>query len=191
MVAQEIECERCGFVTDLSSRKTARCSGCGGDEAAGVHWSGCSAVIARIDAEKGVSVNGVSPLCSGCRSGGPHIIGCPGGREKAEKTVSQLGTCSHCGFYSDPVGAVQQHAVNCPVLSSNVSVGDPINRPSHYTAHPSGVECIQVTEHMNFNLGNAVKYLWRAGLKGVDPLEDLKKAAWYVAREIGRLEKGK
>jgi len=64
---------------------------------------------------------------------------------------------------------------------------DPVNHPSHYTAHPSGVECIQVTEHMNFCIGNAVKYLWRAGQKSEDPLEDLRKAEWYVRREIDRL----
>lgn len=65
-----------------------------------------------------------------------------------------------------------------------VSVVDMVNHPPHYTAHPSGVECIQITEHMNFNIGNAVKYLWRADLK--NGLEDLEKAAWYVAREIER-----
>ena len=65
---------------------------------------------------------------------------------------------------------------------------DPVNNPVHYTDHPSGIECIQITEHMNFNLGNAVKYIWRAALKGKH-LEDLKKAAWYVNREIARLEK--
>jgi len=64
---------------------------------------------------------------------------------------------------------------------------DSVNHPGHYTSHPSGVECIQVTEHMNFCIGNAVKYLWRAGLKG-DALEDLKKARWYVDREIKRIE---
>ena len=56
---------------------------------------------------------------------------------------------------------------------------DSVNHPSHYTSHPSGVECIQVTEHMNFCVGNAVKYLWRAGLKG-DVLEDLKKARHFI-----------
>lgn len=65
-------------------------------------------------------------------------------------------------------------------------MSDPIN-PPHYREHPSGVECIQVTEHMNFCLGNAMKYIWRAGLKG-DAIEDLKKAAWYLDREIKRLE---
>lgn len=64
---------------------------------------------------------------------------------------------------------------------------DLINHPPHYTAHPSGVECIQITEHMNFNLGNAVKYLWRAGLKSDDALSDLTKAEWYIGREIERI----
>lgn len=63
---------------------------------------------------------------------------------------------------------------------------DPVNHPSHYTQHPSGIECITVTEHYNFNIGNAIKYLWRAGLKG-QQLEDLRKARWYVDREIQRL----
>lgn len=62
---------------------------------------------------------------------------------------------------------------------------DPVN-PAHYKAHPSGVEAIQITEHFNFNIGNAIKYCWRAGLKG-DAIEDLEKAKWYIAREIERL----
>jgi len=66
-----------------------------------------------------------------------------------------------------------------------VSDTDMVNHPPHYTSHPSGVECIQITEHMGFCIGNAVKYLWRADLKN-DALEDLQKAAWYVQREIDR-----
>jgi hypothetical protein len=62
---------------------------------------------------------------------------------------------------------------------------DPVNHPPHYTAHPSGVECIQVTEHMGFCLGNAVKYIWRADEKG-DAIQDLEKAVWYLRREIER-----
>ena len=65
---------------------------------------------------------------------------------------------------------------------------DPVNHPKHYTSHPSGVECIQVTEHMGFNLGNAIKYIWRADEKG-NALEDLRKAAWYLQRELERREK--
>ena len=63
---------------------------------------------------------------------------------------------------------------------------DPVNHPSHYTSHPSGVECITVTEHMNFNLGNAIKYIWRAGEKG-NLRQDLEKAAWYLNRELKRI----
>jgi hypothetical protein len=64
---------------------------------------------------------------------------------------------------------------------------DAVNHPRHYTDHPSGVECIQITEHMNFCLGNAIKYIWRAGLKSDSPIEDLKKARWYVDRELQKL----
>ena len=79
-------------------------------------------------------------------------------------------------------------------MSKQAEVGmllqsDPINHPVHYTVHPSGIECIQITEHMNFNLGNSVKYIWRADLKG-DAVEDLKKARWYLDREIARRTKG-
>jgi hypothetical protein len=60
---------------------------------------------------------------------------------------------------------------------------DPVNHPRHYTSHPSGVECISITRHMCFNLGNVIKYLWRADMKGAS-IEDLKKAAWYLNDEI-------
>jgi len=64
-------------------------------------------------------------------------------------------------------------------------MNDNINNPKHYTAHPSGIECIQVTEHMGFCLGNAMKYIWRADLKH-DAIEDLEKAIWYLRREISK-----
>ena len=64
---------------------------------------------------------------------------------------------------------------------------DPVERPAHYRSHPSGIECIQVTEHMTFCIGNAVKYIWRHKDKG-NALEDLRKARWYLDREIARLE---
>ena len=65
---------------------------------------------------------------------------------------------------------------------------DAVDHPPHYTSHPSGVECIQIAEHMGFNLGNALKYIWRADLK--NGMEDLEKAVWYVRREIERRKKG-
>lgn len=60
---------------------------------------------------------------------------------------------------------------------------DSVNRPKHYVSHKSGVECIEITEHMGFCLGNAMKYIWRADLKA-DAIEDLRKAVWYINREI-------
>lgn len=74
-------------------------------------------------------------------------------------------------------------------LAAKKPKDDPINRPSHYTSDPSGVECISIAEHHNFNIGNAIKYLWRAGLKeGNSSSQDLQKAVWYINREIGRIE---
>jgi len=70
-----------------------------------------------------------------------------------------------------------------------ISVGTPVEKhdavehPKHYTSHPSGIECIQITEHMGFNLGNAMKYIWRADLKD-NAIEDLEKAVWYINREL-------
>lgn len=66
-------------------------------------------------------------------------------------------------------------------------MNDPVYHPEHYTGHPSGVECVEITEHMNFCLGNAIKYIWRAGQKA-DTIQDLEKALWYINREIDRLE---
>lgn len=71
---------------------------------------------------------------------------------------------------------------------------DQVNHPKHYTSDPSGIECIDITRHRNFNIGNAIKYLWRAGLKDdkdrklIDKqVEDLNKAVWYLVDEIHRL----
>lgn len=75
------------------------------------------------------------------------------------------------------------------MTSGGTGARDVVNHPAHYNSHPAGIECIAVTEHMNFNLGNAVKYLWRAGLKSADPITDLEKARWYIEREIARLKK--
>lgn len=66
---------------------------------------------------------------------------------------------------------------------------DQVNHPTHYTSDPSGVEAIEITRHRNFNVGNAFKYLWRAGLKNQETqIEDLKKAIFYIQDEINRLE---
>ena len=71
---------------------------------------------------------------------------------------------------------------------------DAVNHPSHYTSDPSGVECIEITKHRDFCVGNAIKYLWRAGLKKdadksirEKEIEDLKKAIWYIEQRIDML----
>lgn len=68
-------------------------------------------------------------------------------------------------------------------------IGDEVNQPSHYTSHPSGIECIEITRHHDFAIGNAIKYLWRAGLKNSDnEVQDLEKAVWYIQDKIKQLK---
>lgn len=74
-------------------------------------------------------------------------------------------------------------------------MSDPINHPKHYTSSPAccsncgqRIECIDITEHMGFSTGNAMKYLWRCDLKA-DAIEDLMKARWYIDREIAKRER--
>ena len=71
---------------------------------------------------------------------------------------------------------------------------DSVNHPAHYNSHPSGIECIEIARHHNFNIGNSMKYLWRAGLKSEEgmedtdkQIEDLNKAIWYIKDEIKRI----
>ena len=64
-----------------------------------------------------------------------------------------------------------------------------IHHPKHYSEHPSGVECIQIAQWFNYNLGNVIKYVWRAGLKTENPLQDLHKAAKYIEFEIERVQR--
>jgi hypothetical protein len=80
-------------------------------------------------------------------------------------------------------------AREAPTSLDVIEGDDEVDHPSHYNKHPSGVECITVVEHMGFNVGNAIKYLWRAEEKHEDPTTDLKKALWYIQREIERRTK--
>ena len=73
-----------------------------------------------------------------------------------------------------------------------IDLTETVDHPPHYLAHPSGVECIEIAEAYPFNVGAAIKYLWRAGLKGgthEKRVEDLRKAAWFVQREVARVER--
>lgn len=75
------------------------------------------------------------------------------------------------------------------IKATPATVDSKVDHPEHYNKHPSGVECIDIIEGFSFCVGNAIKYLWRAEFKG-DPMEDLKKAKWYIEREIERKKNG-
>ena len=89
------------------------------------------------------------------------------------------GVGSAVGGQSDWSGLAQR--------ANGTPDGDPVNHPTHYTSVVPGIECIEVTQHFNFNLGNAIKYIWRSGSKG-NQVEDLSKAAMYISFELERLE---
>jgi hypothetical protein len=101
----------------------------------------------------------------------------------AERILNGVYECDCTGGCDHPA----MHFNNVPVVDN-----DPVNHPSHYTAY-KGLEIIDLTEQMNFNRGNAVKYIARAGLKNptaAAEIEDLEKASWYIRREIERLRQG-
>lgn len=111
------------------------------------------------------------------------------------------------GFYEHGYGVVvtcdsgqQDQICNDNIKSFfNLVIDEPdepdnVNHPEHYTSHPSGIECIEITRHYPFSIGNAIKYLWRAGLKkdaslsdNQKEIEDLKKAIWYINDRIKQL----
>lgn len=92
--------------------------------------------------------------------------------------------------YNHPMLVWQRESLNDKVASAEVARQDNVNHPKHYTSDPSGIECIEITRHRNFNIGNAIKYLWRNGLKDSDAqIQDLEKAIWYIQDEIKRLSK--
>lgn len=98
--------------------------------------------------------------------------------------------CKHAEGYDDTKEGPQCRACGELLYASvRKAQADAVNHPKHYNAHPSGVECITVVEHMNFNRGNAIKYTWRAGEKDkATEIQDLEKARWYLDREIARLK---
>ena len=103
--------------------------------------------------------------------------------------------CNLCGKTYDHFD-IHHNEGRCPTKDCTGTIKDlvpqmteTVDHPNHYNWIPE-VECIDVTEHFNFNLGNAIKYLWRTGKKGLDWREDLEKAMWYIQREIALREKG-
>lgn len=114
---------------------------------------------------------------------------------KAKEVYEAAAAISEKKFECDP--RLHTGSLSCPLcgwkadyatMVAHVNATDSVNHPPHYKAHPSGVECIEITRHMSFNLGSAMKYLWRNEHKGAQ-IEDLKKAVWYIEDEIERLSK--
>lgn len=100
----------------------------------------------------------------------------PCGECGAMKRLDMYGYCS--------VGCGTARAVAAPKYET-------VDHPPHYNAHPAGVECIAIIEHMTFSVGSAVKYLWRHGIKpGAGAAEDIRKAIWYLQRELERISGG-
>lgn len=135
------------------------------------------------------------------RSGiGPHWHSLQEGctREPTCKHGQPADNCKTCvvSRESVPNSMIPALLVNATTASLDEPEHDPVNHPSHYTSSPArcscgaSIECIQVIEHMPHCLGAAVKYIWRCGIKeGADELEDLRKARWYIDREIQRRER--
>lgn len=114
--------------------------------------------------------------------------------KKCNAEINPGGLCSNseCSYSKlekerSKIGVTAKEA--CENFRINLSK-EKVDHPSHYNEHPSGVECITIVEHMCFNLGNAVKYCWRADLKD-DAVNDLNKAIWYIQRELDRRGKQK
>ncbi len=115
----------------------------------------------------------------------------PEGIVEPEETV--IGPCFPGQF--DQIPGVPEE-MKPFIIEDNGPKGDPVNHPKHYCSHPSGVECIVVAREYDFDIGNAIKYLWRHGLKSEEgkedidkAIEDLEKAIWYIQDEITILEK--
>ena len=116
-----------------------------------------------------------------------------GGHDE-DVAFKMLSKCNCCRKVCADSVYVDQHAICSQCIgevfrddNESPRKTDPIDHPPHYTGHPSGIECIAITEHMGFCLGNAIKYIWRAADKG--GIEDLEKARWYITREIDKQKK--
>lgn len=125
------------------------------------------------------------------------IVGCPTCGARPYAPCVELDGAGYVGLAGGVHSAREASYASLPAVISAAAAHDHVNHPSHYTSSPAKcsacghpIECIDVVEHMTFSVGNAVKYAWRNGLKsGASAVEDLKKAMWYLDREIQRLEK--
>lgn len=133
-----------------------------------------------------------------------HYINYNEGIKEDEKTRVVKCNYSGCDQYSESYrgGLVVNNCMlttevelcktyqNYNKVTEKLPANDPVNSPSHYANKVPGIEAIEVTQHFNFNRGNALKYIWRAGSKGGPDkeIEDLEKAAWYIKQEIRRVK---
>lgn len=122
--------------------------------------------------------------------------------ECVEKKIKEILTGKYFSFMDECVDFMRVvDKINCPIkkdgYTAAASTEDKVNHPSHYTwlKDLCGIEVIDITRHMDFSLGNAVKYLLRAGHKSEEgysdkekTVEDLKKAVWYIQDTIKTLE---
>ena len=98
--------------------------------------------------------------------------------------------------FADELESVVEKALRLEAQPKPVDAGpipefDPVKKPVGYTSHPSGIECIDIVEHLPFLRGNAIKYLYRAGTKDPSPegtIRDLEKARQYINREINKIK---
>lgn len=115
----------------------------------------------------------------------------PVAQQPHEPTGCQINGVPHLGPCSAPMAGYEDLQAEwdqkiSDAIDKDVATDDAVDHPSHYNSHPAGIECIDVIEHLPFNVGNAIKYLWRADHKGKQ-IEDLEKARWYIEREIQRV----
>lgn len=114
--------------------------------------------------------------------------------------IGEFLGCKPCNFWDFWMGKVNSleffNMTKLTDIKVTTQEEDAVNHPQHYCSHPSGIECIEVTRHYDFSIGNVIKYLWRAGLKRdadksslAKEIEDLKKARWYLDDAIAYREK--
>lgn len=113
-----------------------------------------------------------------------------------QPTVTEMSECDIDRLLDRPGSTIKKNiadTVNVTIKkedNANMTNGDAVNHPSHYQGKIEVIDFIE-DKHLNFNLGNCIKYISRCHLKHKDnPVEDLKKARWYLDREIGNMEKG-
>ncbi|WP_024767110.1 DUF3310 domain-containing protein [Pseudomonas nitroreducens] len=127
--------------------------------------------------------------CKGAAIGFDYCAPGPGtrflhGAKCRHGDCQQIMDCESEAAAADRWNAIQSAAIGDHLGEAT----DMVNHPPHYNGHPSGVECIEVTERLPFNLGNAFKYVFRHRAKNGH--EDLMKAQWYLTRELDRCERG-